>query len=241
MTVYDSDFSVETKADASPVTEADQRAEDIILQDLHTAAPDIPVISEEAASDGKIPDVGDIFFLVDPLDGTREFIKKNGEFTVNIALIEHNRPVIGVVYTPAKSRLFWAAGPDQAFEAHWAPENARIEGDRKQIAVRTPPETGLTVVSSRSHGDPATQAMVADYQIAETINAGSSLKFCLIAAAQADIYPRAGRTMEWDTAAGHAVLNAAGGRVLTGNGEELGYGKKSDGFANPGFLAIGRK
>lgn len=229
--IYASDFEVRGKQDASPVTEADERAEVLILQALEKIAADIPVVAEEAVSAGQVPEVGERFWLVDPLDGTREFISRNGEFTVNIALVEHGMPSLGVVFAPALDRLFAGAAGCGAF----VEEN----GQRHRIEVRRPPAQGLTVVASRSHGDPeALATFLQGRPIAELKNAGSSLKLCLVAAGEADLYPRLGRTMEWDIAAGHAVLMAAGGRVCNVAGEPLRYGKA--GFENPHFVASGR-
>ena len=228
--IYATDFDVAKKSDASPVTAADEKAEAIILKALASIAPDIPVISEEAASAGHIPDVGNRFWLVDPLDGTKEFISKNGEFTVNIALIENHKPVLGVVLAPALNRLFAGVVGEGAFI-----EDAN---GRRAISCRKEPAEGLTVVSSRSHGDAAAlDAFLAGRKVASSVNAGSSLKLCLIATGEADMYPRLGRTMEWDIAAGHAVLSAAGGYVKTLEGQDLGYGK--DGLDNPHFVATG--
>jgi 3'(2'), 5'-bisphosphate nucleotidase len=228
--IYATDFEVAKKTDASPVTAADEKAEAIILKALAAIAPDIPVISEEAASAGHIPDVGDRFWLVDPLDGTKEFISKNGEFTVNIALIENHKPVLGVVLAPALNRLFAGVVGEGAFI-----EDAN---GRRAIRCRKEPAEGLTVVSSRSHGDAAAlDAFLSGRKVASSVNAGSSLKLCLIATGEADMYPRLGRTMEWDIAAGHAVLSAAGGYVKTLEGKELGYGKV--GLDNPHFVAMG--
>ena len=230
MEIYATDFDVAKKSDASPVTAADEKAEAVILKALATIAPEIPVVSEEAASAGHIPDFGNRFWLVDPLDGTKEFISKNGEFTVNIALIENHKPVLGVVLAPALNRLFAGVVGEGAFI-----EDA---GVRRAIRCRQVPAEGLTVVSSRSHGDAAAlDAFLAGRKVATSVNAGSSLKLCLIAAGEADMYPRLGRTMEWDIAAGHAVLSAAGGFVKTLEGKELGYGK--DGLDNPHFVATG--
>ena len=240
--IYETAFSVDIKTDNSPVTEADQRAEDIILADLAKFAPDIPVIAEEAAAAGNIPDVGDRFFLVDPLDGTREFINRNGEFTVNIALVENGLPVQAVVLAPATGRLFLAAGPGDCIEVDVplsGPDALSFDNSRK-IKTAAPPENGLRVVASRSHRDQKTEDLLANYQVSEIIGAGSSLKFCLIACGEADFYPRLGRTMEWDTAAGQAVLEAAGGRVTELDGTGLRYGKKARGYDNPAFLAWGR-
>jgi 3'(2'), 5'-bisphosphate nucleotidase len=230
MDVYATDFTVYSKDDASPVTEADRRVEAVILDRLAALTPDIPVISEEQAAAGHVPDVGERFWLVDPLDGTKEFIKRNGEFTVNIAMIEANQPVLGVVLAPALQRLFaGAAGVGARAED--------VNGSRS-ITCRRPPAEGVTVVASRSHGDEtALETFLAGRKVAAQTNAGSSLKFCLVAAGEADIYPRLGRTMEWDTSAGHAVLRAAGGRVTTLDGAELCYGKP--GLDNPHFVAFG--
>jgi 3'(2'), 5'-bisphosphate nucleotidase len=230
MAIYRTDFSVRGKDDASPVTEADEKAEAVILRHLAELTPGIPVISEEQAAAGWIPAFGALFWLVDPLDGTKEFIKRNGEFTINIALVDSRRPKLGVVLAPALGRLFAGA------EGH----GARLEDakGRRDIVCRSAPPEGITVVASRSHGDTdALDSFLAGRKIAAQTNAGSSLKFCLVAAGEADLYPRLGRTMEWDTAAGHAVLLAAGGSVTTLDGEELCYGKP--GLDNPHFVASG--
>jgi len=233
LAVYATDFAVRGKADASPVTEADERAEALIVPALQALAPDVPVVAEEAVAAGRVPVVGRRFWLVDPLDGTKEFVSRNGEFTVNIALIEDGTPRLGVVLAPALGpggRLFAGAVGDGA----WLEEG----GARRAIAARVPPAEGLTVVSSRSHGDAAAlEAFLAGRAVARSVTAGSSLKLCLLAAGEADCYPRLGRTMEWDIAAGHAVLAAAGGRVDTLDGAPLTYGKP--GFENPHFVAWG--
>lgn len=233
MAHYGGPIEAQTKADQSPVTAADHAAEAIILKRLAETAPEIPVISEEAFAQGHVPTVGTRFFLVDPLDGTKEFISRNGEFTVNIALIVDRRPVLGVVYAPAKDRLFYAEGPGRAFEIRAESATPR------PIAVRPKPADGLTAVASRSHRSAETEAYLTGFDIREFKPAGSSLKFCLIAAGQADLYPRHGPTMEWDTAAGHAVLAAAGGSVTLFDGTPLRYGKTEDGFRNPYFVARG--
>jgi len=219
------------KADGSPVTKADQAAEDVILPRLRALTPDIPVVSEEEASKGLSPDVtGPRFWLVDPLDGTKEFISGNGEFTVNIALIEHGVPVLGVVVIPARSQTFAGTAPGTA--------TLTDASGTRPIAVRAVPAAGLTVVGSRSHGDAAAMdAFLGGRHVAEFRPAGSSLKLCLIAAGEADLYPRLGTTMEWDIAAGHAVLNAAGGRVETVDGKPFVYGKPD--YRNPHFAAYG--
>jgi len=223
MSIYATDFTTKTKSDQSPVTEADEAAERIILEGL--AKFNIPVISEEAAAQGRIPAIADHFFLVDPLDGTKEFISRNGEFTINIAEIKQGVPVSGVVFAPARQRIFWGEIGKGAAE------------DDTPIHVRKPPLDGLTVAASRSHRDAATDEYLSKINVKSLCSAGSSLKFCLIAAGEADLYPRFGRTMEWDTAAGHAVLLAAGGKVLTTEGIPLSYGKREQGYANPPFIA----
>jgi len=233
MEVYATEFKVEGKGDASPVTEADHRAEALVLPALARITPGLQVVSEEAASAGRIPVVAERFWLVDPLDGTREFVNRNGEFTVNIALVERDTPVLGVVLAPASGRLFAGAAGAGAFVEDES-------GRRQAITCRRIPATGLTVVSSRSHGDlAALDAFLTGRVVASHVTAGSSLKFCLVAGGQADLYPRFGRTMEWDTAAGHAILRAAGGCVTDLNGVELRYGKPD--FANPHFVAMGRQ
>jgi len=221
------------KDDASPVTAADEDSEALILEALAALTPAIPVISEEAAAAGGLPAAAPPrFWLVDPLDGTKEFLSRNGEFTVNVALIEAGRPVAGVVHAPALAMTWAGAGPGSA---------SFSETDRPPVAIasRALPPAGATVLASRRHGDGAElAAFLARYKVAEQKNAGSSLKFCLLAHGKADLYPRFGRTMEWDTAAGHAVLLAAGGRVECLDGTPLGYGKP--GFDNPPFVAYGR-
>ncbi len=228
--IYRTDFEVRNKSDASPVTQADERAEALILPALRALTPDIPIVAEEAVAAGAAPEVGDRFWLVDPLDGTKEFISRNGEFTVNIALIQGGRPVLGVVFAPALDRLFVGGLGQGAF--------IEEQGQRRAIRCRPVPAEGLTVVASRSHGDAAAlDAFLAGRRVAQLANAGSSLKLCLIAAGEADLYPRLGRTMEWDIAAGHAVLLAAGGAVSTLQGQPLNYGKPN--FENPHFVASG--
>jgi 3'(2'), 5'-bisphosphate nucleotidase len=230
--VYEGVCAVRHKSDASPVTEADVRAERVILAALAELAPDIPVVAEEQCAECGVPGaVPERFWLVDPLDGTKEFISRNGEFTVNIALIEHGRPMLGVVHVPVTGVTYAAAGPGTA-------TRQVDDGPIEAIAARRPPSTGAVVVHSRSHAD---EAKLADYLAthpgAQRLVSGSSIKFCLIAAGEADFYPRFGPTMEWDTGAGHAVLAAAGGRVDNLDGAPLLYGKL--GFGNPGFIARG--
>ena len=234
MSIYATDFSSHTKNDLSPVTNADEAAEKIILAGLAMLDPATPVISEEAASAGRIPQVANRFYLVDPLDGTREFVSRNGEFTVNIARIENGSPVMGVVYAPAIRRIFWGEVAKGAAEGKVADDGSVTW---KKLLVRQCPREGAIVVASRSHRDHATEDYLKTVKVAKLVSAGSSLKFCLIAAGEADLYPRFGRTMEWDTAAGHAVLLAAGGKVLNSDGQPLSYGKRERGFDNPGFIA----
>jgi 3'(2'), 5'-bisphosphate nucleotidase len=234
MQVYATDFSAKAKGDLTPVTEADEAAEKIILAGLAKLDPATPVISEEAASAGRIPEVSERFFLVDPLDGTKEFISRNGEFTVNIARINNGVPVAGVVYAPALSRIFWGEMGLGAAQGQMAEDGAVAW---RPIHVRACPGDGATVVASRSHRDAATDEYLRNINVKSLCSAGSSLKFCLVAAGEADLYPRFGRTMEWDTAAGHAVLLAAGGKVLTTEGNPLSYGKRERGYDNPGFIA----
>jgi len=234
--IFRGDHELAHKQDNSPVTAADHAAEAIILKRLGTHVADIPIIAEEEVAAGRVPVIGSTFFLVDPLDGTREFIAHRPEFTVNIALIQDGAPTLGVVYAPAMGELFGADVPGgHAFRAVAATGNPA--GTRGPIHVRHPPPAGLTVVASRSHPSPGLRDYLAGYEVAETVSIGSSLKFCLVAQGRADLYPRLGTTMEWDTAAGHAVLLAAGGHVIAANGEPLRYGKP--GFTNPWFIAAG--
>jgi 3'(2'), 5'-bisphosphate nucleotidase len=229
MRVYAGDFAVHAKADASPVTEADRAADAVIVDGLGRLVPDIPIVTEERAASHALADPGAPFFLVDPLDGTREFIGRNGEFTVNIALIVDRHPRLGVVYAPACDRLFHTTSDRSAVETDAA--RSRI----RPLGVGAADNGALRVVASKSHRDPATDAYIGRYKVAQIHSAGSSLKFCLVAAGEADLYPRLGRTMEWDTAAGHAVLAAAGGRVDRFGAGPLDYGKP--GFENPHFIA----
>lgn len=221
---------IRAKADASPVTDADEAAEAIILERLAVLTPDTAAVAEESFAHGHQPeDLGPAFWLVDPLDGTKEFISGNGEFTVNIALVEDGVPVMGVVGAPAKDLLYATDGSTVTRRSGSASET---------VTARRPPREGLYAAVSRSHLDEKTEAYLTGFTIAGTRSAGSSLKFCLVADGTADIYPRFGRTMEWDTAAGHAVVRAAGGSVRDADGNELTYGKP--GFENPGYIVRGR-
>ncbi|HXY98592.1 MAG TPA: 3'(2'),5'-bisphosphate nucleotidase CysQ [Stellaceae bacterium] len=230
--IYARPFAVERKADASPVTRADELAEAIILEALRRASPAIPIIAEELCASGGVPaSAPERFWLVDPLDGTKEFIARNGEFTVNIALIERTRPVLGVVLAPAQDVAYWAIDGRA-----W---RQRGGGAAEEIAARKVPDAGAVVLHSRSHADETKlDAYIAALPQAQRRVSGSSIKFCLLAAGEADLYPRFGRTMEWDTAAGQAVLEAAGGSVTILDGARLDYGKP--GFENPDFIARGR-
>lgn len=229
MAVYATPFEQRAKQDASPVTDADEQAEAIILAGLKTLTPDIPVVAEEQAARGETPDIaGKSFWLVDPLDGTREFVDRNGEFTVNIALIDHGAPVLGVVTAPALG-LAWLGCGSKAW---------RYENDvAAPIQARLVPKYGAHVLVSRNHIDREVAGWLAQQPDATRQTVGSSLKFCRIAEGAADLYPRFASISEWDTAAGQAVLEAAGGAVITWQGERLLYGKP--GFRNPGYLARG--
>jgi 3'(2'), 5'-bisphosphate nucleotidase len=230
MDFYQTDPSAETKADGSPVTKADQAAEAILLAEIAALAPTIQIISEENAASHKFA-ASQEFFLVDPLDGTKEFIKARGDgaFTVNIGLIRNGEPVMGIVFAPALDRLFFGSLGNGAFEISG--------GICRQIHVRMPPADGPVAVASASHRDAQTNQWLETRGITNSIAIGSSLKFCLIAAGEADLYPRYGPTMEWDTAAGDAVLRAAGGRVTAEDGKPFAYGKT--GYRNQPFFAAG--
>jgi 3'(2'),5'-bisphosphate nucleotidase len=234
--LYIEGCAAEEKLDGSPVTIADRHAELIILERLAGAFPDIPVLAEEEAAAGRIPALGRRFFCVDPLDGTRGFVARTGEFTVNIGLIEDKATVAGVIYAPDSKLLYYGARGEGAF---------RIRGktDPEPIQPRARPDAGLVAVGSRSHVAHGTAAKSAHLGIAEFVASSSSLKFCLVADGSADVYPRHGATMEWDTAAGQAILEAAGGRVMALDDEvetgPLTYGKIETGFENPPFIAWG--
>ncbi|MCF1504338.1 3'(2'),5'-bisphosphate nucleotidase CysQ [Afifella sp. H1R] len=238
--IHDGDLAVEKKADSSPVSAADRASEKLITERLRHDFPDIPIVAEEACSEFGPPECGSRFFLVDPLDGTKEFLSGSGEFTVNIALVEDARAVAGVVYAPVLGKFFCGLKQEA-----WRGEVERPSGivtDLQTIAIRPVPETPIAV-ASRSHMSPETAAFLNRFEAAETRSIGSSLKFCLLAAGEADFYPRLGPTMQWDTAAGQAVLEAAGGQVLNLDGTPFLYGREHEGgprpFQNPYFLAIG--
>ena len=225
------DFDARTKADDSPVTEADEAADALIAAGLRAAFPDILLVTEEQAASHA--QRADRFIIVDPLDGTKEFIKRRGDFTVNIALVEGGVPRRGVVYAPARARLFYTRADGQSVEE--AGPFGDAPGACTPMAVRAPDNDALVVVASKSHRDQALEDYIARYNVADSAAAGSSLKFCLVASGEADLYPRLGRTMEWDTAAGHAVAAGAGAQVLRlDDGQPLTYGKP--GYENPFFV-----
>lgn len=227
------DFEVKSKSDDSPVTAADEAADAIISEGLRAAFPDMMLVTEEQSATHSAK--GDTFLIVDPLDGTKEFVHRRGDFTVNIALVEKGIPTRGVVYAPAKSRMFFTQADGQSVEeiGDFAKEQL---GETKAISVSNPDNSALMVVASKSHRDQATDDYIGKYGVRDMTSAGSSLKFCLVATGEADLYPRLGRTMEWDTAAGHAVLNGAGGAVVRFDDlTPLTYGKED--FANPFFIA----
>jgi 3'(2'), 5'-bisphosphate nucleotidase len=232
LAIRDRGFKVEHKADRSVVTEADHAAEAIIVAGLRAAIPGCTIVAEEEVAAGKITAAAPEVWLVDPLDGTREFTGGSDDFAVNIGLVRAGRPVLGVVGVPAAGEIFGGIVGVGAW---------RWKGDvRSTIAARSAPEIGLTVVASRHHGDRAQlDAFLGDRTVAEVVNFGSSLKFCRLAEGKADLYPRFGRTMEWDTCAPQAVLEAAGGTVETLDGQALGYGKP--GWDNPHFVCWGRR
>jgi len=236
MDVYQADFSVSRKGDASPVTEADRRGEAVIEAHLAALAPDIPMVGEESASDGKVPDISNgRFWLVDPLDGTKEFIKRGGDFTVNIGLIEDRMPTAGIVYAPAIGRLFWGIVGSGAWTCEV--ENNTLL-NKRPIQTRVFKHSEMTIVASKSHRSAELESYLANFPTAENISIGSSLKFCLLATGEADLYPRLGPTCEWDTAAAHAVLRAAGGEVYDSSGMPLMYAKDTTTFLNPWFLCV---
>ena len=236
MEVYKTDFTPEQKADRSPVTEADMRAEKVIIEALKSVCPGIPVLAEEQFAAGVRPKIEDVFLLVDPVDGTKEFIAKNGEFTLNIALIRKGQPVAGCVYAPAIEQIY--LGGETAISGALIPGSLVSAAALSVIQTRkSPPAGGGVAVISRSHADDRTRAFADEHGVTETVSAGSSLKFCRIAEGAADIYPRFAPTMEWDTGAGHAVLNAAGGAVTKPDGSPFLYGKAADAYLNGNFIA----
>ena len=237
MEVYTSEFETRTKADYSPVSDADERAEEIILARLEQALPGVPVLAEErAAREGLGEKVAETFLLVDPVDGTKEFVQRRGDFTVNIALICGGKPMAGCVFAPARREMYFGGAEGQMIEG-FAPGEALREG--RILQTRNYPAEGLTAITSSSHLDERTKTFLSERKIASQMGIGSSLKFCWLAAGKADVYPRWGPTMEWDTAAGHAILNAAGGRMLKPDGSPFTYGNGAAGFKNGPFVAWG--
>lgn len=234
MEIYNADdFDVKVKSDDSPVTEADEAADALISAGLRAAFPDMMLVTEEQAASHK--EKGETFLIVDPLDGTKEFINRRGDFTVNIALVENGVPTRGVVYAPARERMFFTLEDGSSVEEQ-GPFDPEKMGETQPIRVAQSDNSALLVVASKSHRDQATDDYINKYNVKDSKSAGSSLKFCLVATGEADIYPRVGRTMEWDTAAGHAVLHGAGGKVVRfDNHAPLTYGKED--YANPFFIA----
>ena len=230
---------LDNKSDGSPVTLADQEAEALIQQKLAEITPGIPIVGEEAASEGKAPDNFNrdgYFWIVDPLDGTKEFISGGGDYTVNIALINNGEPILGVVYAPAKGELY--AGHGLGTAVRWLEDTDK----EKQISVRPTPKTGLVVVASKSHGDESRLEKFLDqFKVDKVVKRGSSLKICVIAAGKADLYPRFGPTCEWDTAAADAVLRSAGGVLTDIDGNALRYGGSNPKWLNPEFIACSFK
>jgi 3'(2'), 5'-bisphosphate nucleotidase len=236
-------MTVERKADQSPVTAADRQSEEIILAGLARVAPGVPVIAEEEVAAGRIPDITGPFFLVDPLDGTKGFIKGRPEFTINIGLIEARAPVFGLLYAPALADFYVTLAPNEAANARLEPgSEVRSLADcgLRPLRTRVPDPHALVALTSQSHLNRATEGFLASYNVIERRALASSLKFGLIAKGEADVYPRVGPTCEWDTAAGHAVLVAAGGAVTAIDGGPLLYGNAERGFENPDFVAWGR-
>jgi 3'(2'), 5'-bisphosphate nucleotidase len=243
MNYFDAGVEVQTKADATPVTVADHEAEVVLVDGLNKVAPGVPVIAEESVAAGKVPETGSEFFLVDPLDGTRAFIANKPDFTINIGLIRDNQPIFGIIYAPALGKFFATLSPEDAVEADIAPDS---QGERlsdytfRPLHARDPDPNALVAFTSRSHAAHDTDEFLNRLPITETKKASSSLKFCLIARGEADLYARLGRTSEWDTAAGQAILTAAGGSVTTLDGAPLAYGKRGEGYINPHFVAWAR-
>ena len=237
MAVYDGpDFEVRAKGDASPVTEADEAADAVISAGLRAAFPGVPLITEEQAESHAL--TAQTFLIVDPLDGTKEFVQRRGDFTVNIAYVENGVPVSGVVYAPAKGRLFYTLDDGRSVEES-GPFAKDLPGKLAPLQVSRPDNAALMVVASKSHRDQATDDYISRYAVKDMTSAGSSLKFCLVATGEADLYPRLGRTMEWDTAAGDAVLRGAGGQVVRFDDHQpLAYGKA--GWDNPFFIAFAK-
>ena len=243
MAHFGTGMEVERKADRSPVTAADRQSEEIILAGLARVAPGVPVIAEEEVAAGRIPGIAGPFFLVDPLDGTKGFIKGRPQFTINIGLIEARRPVFGLLYAPALADFYVTLAADETVNARLEPEStvrSLADCELRPLRGRVPDPHALVALTSQSHLNSATEGFLASYNVIERRALGSSLKFGLIAKGEADFYPRVGPTCEWDTAAGHAVLIAAGGAVTAIDGSPLLYGNAERRFENPDFVAWGR-
>ena len=240
MDIYRSSPNVRYKTDSSPVTDADHAAEEIILRAISKLLPNVPVIAEEQAAAGNIPSTNGQFFLVDPLDGTKEFLKGNGEFTVNIALVTCNKPLFGLIYAPDKSDCYLTLNPGEAVRFHLDPAHnpqPRQTFDFERLTGEAQAGRALTAVVSRSAVRPQAQAFLEKLPVAKRMPMGSSLKFCVLARGNADVYPGFGPTSEWDIAAGQAILDASGGSVMTPDGKPVDYGKRDRGFVNPSFIA----
>lgn len=232
------DIATQIKADKSPVSEADERIEAFLIKELARALPGVPVVAEEAAARGETTAHGDAFLLIDPIDGTREFLARSPDFTVNLGLALKDAPHIGAVFAPVQNRV-WFAG-ENGFVAEAAPGGSLPPSqDWRALRARRAPRDGLTALISKSHLDDQTKSFLETVPVAERRPMGSSVKFCIVAMGDADVYPRFGRTMEWDTAAGDAVLRAAGGVTLDLVGAPLRYGKAQDGYGNSSFIAWG--
>ncbi|MGA7326379.1 MAG: 3'(2'),5'-bisphosphate nucleotidase CysQ [Rhodomicrobium sp.] len=244
MDIYRSGADVRYKADRSPVTGADNASERILLAALSELAPGVPVIAEEQAAAGMNPPIGSEYFLVDPLDGTKEFLKVNGEFTVNVALVVDKKPVFGLVYAPAKSDCYVTLTQKTAFRCFLPPaHNPAPEQELEFLPLTGEPAVprSVTAIISRSHPRPEVIEFLDKLGIVERITLGSSLKFGVLARGEADVYPRFGPTSEWDIAAGQVILEAAGGCVVTAGGEPFIYGKQAEGFTNLPFIAWRRR
>lgn len=232
MDIYQREFDVVTKADNSPLTQADLASHEVITRSLAKLTPDIPVLSEESGSIEAAERLSwSRYWLIDPLDGTKEFINRNGEFTVNIALIDAHRPVLGIVHVPVRQKTYFGV----VGEGAWLQDGSE---SARRIQTRQPAASIPVVVGSRSHANPALEACLAPIGAHDMVSMGSSLKFCLLAEGAADLYPRLGPTSEWDTAAAQAVVEAAGGQVVTLDGEPLAYNTKED-ILNPWFIVMG--
>ena len=247
MQIYQEPIEADQKADGSPVTKADAAGEQIIVKGLGERFPDVPIVAEELVEAGHLPPVLDMYFLVDPLDGTKEFLKRNGEFTVNIALVADGVPVFGVVYAPALGEIYWGettTSDDASAGQAWF--GTVVDGeitDAKPISVRIAPEHGLSVLASRSHLSEETSALIERLNVSERLSVGSSLKLCWVAAGRADVYPRLAPTMQWDIAAGDAVVRAAGGAVVYAETRKpfayrIPKGAVKDDLRNPHFIAV---